>query len=308
MESAACNLCGGTHHSLVWNGEDWAYGFPGQFTLVRCEACGLAFLNPRPTRDEIGSFYPADYEPHRRASRALRSKFSNQLQQWRFRPRVRVVTRYVTQGRLLDVGCGDGGFLREMGRRPGWDVQGVEVNAEVARLAREQLGVDVVAGRLEDARFEDGCFDVVTMWDVLEHVHDPLATLDEVHRVLAPGGCFICSTPNADSIDARLFGRFWIGLDFPRHLYVFSPSTLLALLRKSGLQPEASFCFYGRYTAFALSVSQWINARISDRKWQHRLSAALQFPLWRYLTLPYFLALDALRLGSIITVCARRAC
>jgi SAM-dependent methyltransferase len=166
--------------------------------------------------------------------------------------------------------------------------------------------LDVFAGEITDAGFADNSFDIVTMWDVLEHVRDPLRVLCEVRRILRPGGLLLCSTPNVDSVDANLFGRYWIGYDFPRHLYVFSSSTLGRLLRQAGLHVEQFFCFYGRYTTFALSVSLWINAHVSSSSFKSTCRSILLFPLFRYLTLPYFYVLDKLGAGAILTVRARK--
>ena len=306
MQHVSCNLCGSDDYQVIWRGKDWAYGSPGSFDMVRCRQCRLVYLNPRPTLDEIGAYYPQEYEPYRRTARALRSPLLELHQRLKLRSRVRAVTRLATEGRLLDVGCGSGGFLREMSRLDGWQVSGIEISSQMARFAREQLGLEVSQGTLEDARLPAGTFDVVTMWDVLEHVHDPQETLRYVERILKPGGWLLVSTPNADSVDARLFGRYWIGLDMPRHLYVFSRETLEATLRKAGLEPKRAFCFYGRYTTFALSLSNWINARIHSRRLQRRIRSVLLFALFRYLTLPYFVGLDALRLGTILTITAQK--
>ena len=306
METVSCNLCGSTRQKQLWTGRDWAYGFPGDFGMVTCEECGLIYLNPRPSPEEIGAYYPDEYEPYAR-TRGTRSSLSLLIQRLKLRSRVRTVTRLAAGGRLLDLGCGSGGFLREMQRLPEWQVQGIEVSQETAAFAREQLDLDVQAGTLEDAHLPANFFDVVTMWDVLEHLADPLGALREIHRILKPSGLLISSSPNAASLDAKVFGRYWIGLDFPRHLYVFAPSTLFDLLHKAGLQPEESFCFYGRYTTFALSLSLWLNARIHNRTWQRRLRSMLLFPLFRYLTLPWFLLLDLLKRGAIFTVAARKA-
>jgi SAM-dependent methyltransferase len=241
-----------------------------------------------------------------RTSGATPASWSLLIQRLKLRSRVKTVTRLARGGRLLDLGCGSGGFLREMQRLSGWQVQGIEVNKDMATFARDRLGLEVREGTLEEARLSDSYFDVVTMWDVLEHLSDPLATLQEIHRILKPSGVLISSSPNAASIDAKVFGRYWIGLDFPRHLYVFSPSTLFDLLRQANLEPVQFFCFYGRYTTFALSLSLWLNAHIRNSTWQQRLRSVLLFPLFRYLTLPYFLVLDALKRGAIGTVTARK--
>ncbi|MBN1135260.1 MAG: class I SAM-dependent methyltransferase [Anaerolineae bacterium] len=305
METVSCNLCGSSKQAVLWTGRDWGYGFPGDFCMVGCVECGLIYLNPRPSPQEIGAYYPENYEPYVRTPGA-RSSWSLWIQRRRLRSRVRAVTRLANGGRLLDLGCGSGGFLREMQRLPGWQVQGIELSQEMAAFGREQLGLEVQAGTLEEARLPDDAFDVVTMWDVLEHLPDPLSALREIHRILKSGGVLISSSPNAASLDARLFGRYWIGLDFPRHLYVFSASTLSAMLRQARLEPEQFFCFYGRYTTFALSLSLWLNAHIRSLAWRRRLRSILLFPLFRYLTLPYFVLLDALNRGAILTVTARK--
>jgi SAM-dependent methyltransferase len=307
VQAVSCNLCGSDRYGLLCQGHDWGYGGPGQFTMVRCSECGLVFLNPRPGPEEMGVYYPDEYEPYQRARSAIRSKVADRVLRLKLGARVRVVRRLRPGGDLLDIGCGSGDFCREMSRRDGWRAKGVEINRRAASFAREQLGLDVFCGQVEDARFPDHSFDIVTMWDVLEHVRDPLRTLQEIERILRPGGSVICSTPHAGSLDARLFGRFWIGYDFPRHLYVFSPDTLGALLTKAGLRPERFFWFYGRYTTFALSVSLWINAHTADPSWQRRWRSWLLFPLFRYLSLPYFWLLDRLHVGAIVTVCARKA-
>ena len=213
METVSCNLCGSSRHKLHWAGRDWAYGFPGQFSMVCCSECGLVYLNPRPSPDEIGTYYPDDYEPYVRTAGTTPSSWSLLIQRLKLRSRLKTVTRLAEGGRLLDLGCGSGGFLREMQQLPGWQVEGIEVNKEMATFGRERLGLKVHGGTLEDARLSSSSFDVVTMWDVLEHLSDPLATLQEIHRILRPGGVLISSSPNAASVDARIFGRYWIGLD-----------------------------------------------------------------------------------------------
>ena len=275
--------------------------------MVRCNKCGLVFLNPRPEPDEMSVFYPDDYEPYMRTRSAMRSRLADVMLRLKLAARVRMIRKLRLGGDLLDVGCGSGGFLREMARLDRWRAKGVEINGQAARFDREQLGLEVFCGEVTDARFPDDSFDVVTMWDVLEHVRDPLRTLQEIYRILKPGGYLICSTPHAGSLDARLFGRYWIGYDFPRHFYVFSPATLGSLLAKAGLDAERFFWFYGRYTTFALSVSLWINARISNPSWKRTWRAWLLFPLFRYVSLPYFYLVDKLQAGSIVTVRARKA-
>jgi SAM-dependent methyltransferase len=306
MEYVPCALCGKDQSEQLYLGQDRAYGKPGRFPIVRCQNCNLVYLNPRPVPHAIGYYYPSDYEPYRKSPEEARFKIQQLHQRLKLRNRCLAVTRLCKQGRLLDVGCATGTFLAEMQRYGNWQVFGVEPNQWAARYAREQLKLDIFHGHLLEANLADNQFDVVTLWDVLEHLHDPRQTLTEIWRILKPGGFLICSVPNLDSIDAKLFGRFWIGLDAPRHLYVYSRCTLSAMLKAGCLQPRKFFCFYGRYTAFALSVRlvlrEWVQSE-RTRTWLDRILFA---PLWRFLFLPYFFFIDKLGRGTIVTVYAQK--
>ena len=139
------------------------------------------------------------------------------------------------RGRLLDVGCGNGIFLATM-KELGWEVAGVEPDRQAARVAREQFGLNVHVGTLEEAGFADGTFDAITMSHVVEHLADPISALRECWRVLRKGGRLVVTTPNIESLGHRLYGKAWIGLDPPRHLFLFSPPTLRTCIERSGLQ------------------------------------------------------------------------
>jgi SAM-dependent methyltransferase len=305
-EYVPCALCGKDEAETVYLGQDRAYDRPGRFPIVRCRNCGLIYLNPRPTPQAMGYYYPTDYEPYRKAPEEARFKIQQLHQRLKLRNRCLAVIRLRKQGRLLDVGCATGTFLAEVKRYGNWQVFGVEPNQRAARYAGEQLGLDVFHGWLHEANFADNQFDIVTMWDVLEHVHDPRRTLTEIYRLLKPGGALICSVPNLDSVDARLFGRFWIGLDAPRHLYVYSRHTLAAMLRTAGLQPQRFFCFYGRYTAFALSLRLLLREWLRDESARKKLDGLLFSPVWRFLFLPYFSLIDKLGRGTIVTAYAQK--
>jgi len=140
-----------------------------------------------------------------------------------------------SRGRLLDVGCGSGGFLAEM-RSLGWDVRGVEPDPSAVRVARKRWGLDVACGTLEAGRFREGSFDVVTLSHVIEHLPDSIGTLRECGRVLAPDGRLVVVTPNIESLGHRAFGSFWRGLEVPRHLQLYSPRALRRSAERAGLR------------------------------------------------------------------------
>ena len=137
--------------------------------------------------------------------------------------------------KLLDVGSGSGHFLTRM-RELGWDVTGVEPDGQAARAARESFGLDIREGVLEEAGFPDNSFDAVTMHHVIEHVSDPVATLQEVRRVLRPGGRTVMVTPNAGALGHRLFVEAWRGLEVPRHFHLFSPGNLKIAAERADLR------------------------------------------------------------------------
>jgi len=138
------------------------------------------------------------------------------------------------RGRLLDVGCGPG-FLLSTARGRGWQAQGVELNEWAARFARDELGLDVHLGALEDAGLGNGELDVVTMMDLIEHVCEPGAIVEEAARVLRPGGVLAVLTPDAGSPVSRLLGRHWPeALRVPEHVVLFSVRGMTALLDRHG--------------------------------------------------------------------------
>ncbi|MEM7034122.1 MAG: class I SAM-dependent methyltransferase, partial [Chloroflexota bacterium] len=289
IETVNCNLCGSDKSEVLYTLEDWAYETAGKHTLVQCE-CGLVYLNPRPTLAAMGHYYPQNYIPFRAASPPQGSL----RQRWyyrKWRARCLQVLDACQSGRILDVGCSSGLFLQALQQFGDWETHGIEVNKEMAQLAR-QNGAQVVEDDLSAAGYPDAYFDVVTLWDVFEHVHDPKMTMQEIVRILKPGGTLFISVPNLDSHDAKLFRTYWIGFDTPRHLYIYNAATLRRYLALDEMSIEKIYSFYGRYTAFALSLNSWLKQYIKSRQMRRYLQAFLFFPFWRYATFPYFWLLD----------------
>lgn len=139
-------------------------------------------------------------------------------------------------GRLLDVGCATGKFLRQMGA-VGWQLAGIELDPEAAAKART-VTPDVFEGDPVDAPLAPGRFDVVTAFHVVEHLPDPLRALRRMIEWLAPGGLMIVEVPNVGGVGGRMFGRYWSGLDFPRHLVHFTPATMGAMVARAGGRVE----------------------------------------------------------------------
>ncbi len=301
MKYVRCVLCGSEHYKDYLVRGDLNLFLEGEFHLVQCLECGLVYLNPRPARNEIPTFYPNHYDQFNFAIH--KSSFLTRMDRnYGLHKRCRAVLRYRRHGRLLDVGCATGDFLDAMRRYPGWEVYGVELNERASEYARRQLGLTVTTGTLEDADYPERYFDVVTLWHVLEHIYDPLGALRKIYRLLKSEGILIFTTPNLDSLDAHLYGAFWIGYDLPRHLQVFSYRTLRTLTDKSGFRILDIRCLYGSYAAAASSIRFWMRAKNRDAKWLKTVECFLFSLPIRVLASPYFFLMDRLRLSSALTV------
>lgn len=305
LERVNCNLCHSNDTERLFRGHDRLHGLPGSFPVVRCRQCGLIYLNPRPTRREIATYYPKSYQPHVFFERIQRSRRARLDYYYGLRKRRRAIERLTPVGKLLDVGCGSGSFLHYM-QHHGWEVWGQEISQCATAYARRELGLEVCRDYLEDTPFPADSFDVVTLWNVLEHLHNPAASLARIKELVKADGLLVIAVPNAASWDARLFGPAWVGYDVPRHLYTYDKSTLRALLKKAGFRVVHSRCLFGSYQAIADSL----------RFMLHRpegTGQALQFVVehitawWplRLLAAPFLRTMDALKRGSVMTTFCR---
>lgn len=206
-----------------------------EFPLVRCEKCGVFCLFPAPDDAELVRYYDADYYG------STTRKFVGPVAKavgWFQSGRARQVARYVPTGaKILDVGCGNGGFLRMMQHR-NYDVEGTEWTEVSAQRASEGSDLVVHAGDMVTLDLPDRSYDAITLWHVFEHLRDPLETLKIAHRLLKDGGVLFLSLPNHESWQARCFGVSWFHLDPPRHLYGFGPRSLRTLLQSTGFSVD----------------------------------------------------------------------
>lgn len=303
MQQIECPLCDSPDSEPVALHHDRLLGIDGQFSMVRCTCCGLCYLNPQPTMAELVRYYPEDYDPFEtpppdQIPLPQRASVSHRLHK-----RKRAVTRHKRSGHLLEIGCANGLFLHAMRQTNDWQVQGVEVSEPAVHYARERLGLDVFHGPLEDAQLPEHFFDVVVMWDVLEHVHSPKDTLRETHRVLKPDGVLVFRLPLLDSWDRKLFGPYWAGWDAPRHLTLFSRHTLDMMLTSAGFRVDQIDCTSGGYTGFVLSIRFWAGEHLSAPA-QSRLRRVLEALPLRIATAPYFYLVGRLGKNTFTTVVA----
>jgi SAM-dependent methyltransferase len=299
-----CPLCDSPDWTGVATMQDRLLGVDGRFHMVRCSRCGLHYLNPQPTMEELVPYYSDDYDPFQIVSPDQLSSLQRYSLNYGLYKRCRLVNRQKTGGHLLEIGCATGLFLDAMWRTGSWQVQGVDVSAKAVECARETFGLDVFHGSVTEAHLSDDEFDAVVMWDVLEHVHSPRETLLEIRRILKPDGVLIFRVPLLDAWDRRLFGRYWAGWDAPRHLTLFSEHTLDLMLARTGFCVQRTACISGSYPTFVLSVRFWAREFLSPGA-QRLLRRSLEALPTRLVTAPFFRLVDQLKKSTVTTVIAR---
>lgn len=226
----ACNACANPGLTALLSKDG--------YDLVRCTRCGLISVANPPDDEQRSRLYSFDTGYH---ASLVDDAASVAFHEREAALNLRVLRRFSSSGRLLDIGCSTGLFLRAA-RATGWVGQGLEYSADSSRIAREQHQLEVRTGELRADTYPAGSFDVVTLWDVIEHVPDPHATLVQVHRILAEDGRLVLKTPNADGlyprVSLRLAGRlgFWGHAEPPGHLFQFSVATLSRLAERAGFR------------------------------------------------------------------------
>ncbi|MCM8832036.1 MAG: class I SAM-dependent methyltransferase, partial [Candidatus Omnitrophica bacterium] len=222
----SCNLCGGLQFKYLFSGKDWLLGGEENFSLVKCLNCGLVFLNPRPSNfDEI---YPLEYYKNYGEQKTEIKILENKKE--------KKILKFKKEGRLLDVGCNKGFFLAGM-RNYNWDVWGVDISSFSCEYAKNIFGLkNIFCANILDIEFKDNFFDVITLWQVIEHLDRPSEVLKKLNRFLKKDGLLLIECPNFSSVGAKIFKDKWQGLDLPRHFFQFSPKTLTKLLNKAGFR------------------------------------------------------------------------
>jgi SAM-dependent methyltransferase len=238
-----CPGCGNEAGSppVLLRGRDRLTGAPGEFSVLSCPSCGLAFTEPRLGPEDFATYYPetySAYEPNARPKASLGERVGalNRELLVRFGPYRSIWRR--SPGRLLDVGCGTGDLAAAFGRH-GWHACGIEPSEQAAQHARA-AGVEVVIGTLADAPWAEGSFDAVVFNHSLEHIEDPVEALTQAARLLRPGGVLTIAVPNFGSWHRRFFGSAWFQLDLPRHLQHFDRDSLAGVARRAGLRPVST--------------------------------------------------------------------
>jgi len=240
----ACPVCGASDYSQFAVGFDYELlTCSNPWRFVQCRSCQHVWLNPRPAVAELGVVYPPTYYAYNYDTINLIARKAKEMLD---RRKIAKIVGHCPKApkSYLDVGCGDGRFLRVMEQLgvPRSGLYGLELDKRVVERLRGQGYSGVFCERAEDVgSLPEGGIDVVTMFHVIEHVDNPGTVIGRVCGWLSPGGVFALETPNLDSLDARLFRRtYWGGYHIPRHWNLFTPAAISRLLKDNGLEVLAT--------------------------------------------------------------------
>ncbi len=195
------------------------------FTLVFDDNRQILKTTPTPPLASLPKYYEStDYISHTDSSRSIFEKTYQFVKRQAIRNKIKLITKYVKTGKLLDIGAGTADFLVQA-KKKHWEVEGIEPNSAARQLAQKK-GITL----LENSKpIKDNSFDVITMWHVLEHVPDLNYQLTELKRICKPNGIIVIAVPNFNSYDAKYYKQFWAAYDVPRHLWHFSKSGIKKL-------------------------------------------------------------------------------
>ncbi|MEK6793643.1 MAG: class I SAM-dependent methyltransferase [Spirochaetota bacterium] len=221
MVRVACEMCGSETTERVYTDNGPGY--------ERCVHCGLVYQNPQPKLDDVKSIYNENYFEYEVSNH---SNFFSLMKRGLADIRFDALTQKFVRRRILDIGCATGLLLNHL-KEQGWDSYGVEICHESAEYAAEEFGLTVFESKLEDVHFPDCHFDVVHLSHLIEHVPHPRELIEEIYRVLIPGGYMILTTPNIDGMAARLYGEDWRCV-MDQHLYLFSKKTMKRMVEDAG--------------------------------------------------------------------------
>lgn len=229
-----CPVCNSSDLTFIFNVKDHTVSGE-EFAIWECKDCMARFTQDVPEADSIGPYYKSeDYISHTETKKGFINSAYHTVRKFTLQQKRKLVCRVsgLNKGRILDIGCGTGAFLEVM-KDAGWSVKGLEPDDSARKIA-EARGVPVSPS---DELFSiSEQFDAITMWHVMEHVHDLHPYVEQIRSILQPGGVILVAVPNYTSADASAYGAYWAAYDVPRHLYHFSPLSMKKLMNLHGME------------------------------------------------------------------------
>ncbi|HBE16936.1 MAG TPA: hypothetical protein DEG17_11825 [Cyanobacteria bacterium UBA11149] len=294
LENVSCAICGSHTTKPLYKKYN--------LFISSCQKCGLVYANPRLSKSEIWDRYSPNYfwQEYLPSLGVQKGQYDLDFFDARYGGMLRLIASYSQPpGRLLEVGTGAGFFLKAA-QRAGWDVAGIEVSDAGVDFAKTQLHLDVRQQAAEEISFADNTFDVVVMFDVIEHLLDPQITILSLRRVLRDKGILIIATPNFKALSRLALGRDWAVLSPKEHLYYFTQKTLTNFLSKNRFD---NIYFVKNFSDFG--VFETMNPRYTHAPNSWRTKAYLKFV--ERLGSLVFRPIQNLGLGDTL-LCVAQAC
>lgn len=234
-----CPVCGSDKINPLLTVKDFSVSGE-EFVLWQCTDCSLRFTQDVPEEIEIGPYYKSeDYISHTNTSKGFINKTYQRVRNYTLQKKAALIIQQtgVQRGSLLDVGCGTGGFLHVM-KEKGWEITGIEPDDDARNIAQQLYNfTPLQPNAIND--LPEQSFDAITLWHVLEHVHDLQGYIQKLKALLKSSGKLFIAVPNYQSTDASIYRTHWAAYDVPRHLYHFSPKSIEVLMQKNGLKLTA---------------------------------------------------------------------
>jgi 2-polyprenyl-3-methyl-5-hydroxy-6-metoxy-1,4-benzoquinol methylase len=228
---SSCPICNSHNFKDIFKSKDYTSSNE-IFQLIKCDNCSLIITSPRPNEENIRKYYESiDYISHSAKTESFFNKIYFLARNIAITNKRKLIEQYNPVGKLLDIGCGTGSFIRYM-KQNEWEPTGVEPSAKARKIAQE-TAIDIVE-KIEDIK--DQKFNVITMWHVLEHIHDVNKTILKIKELLKSDGTLFIAVPNYKSYDAKYYTTTWAAYDVPRHLWHFSQEIIKKLLQKHNLE------------------------------------------------------------------------
>ena len=262
---ASCPICGSEKIEHYLKATDYTVS-KKIFSIWKCNACNGMFTQDVPDQESIGPYYKSEnYISHTNTSQGLINRLYQIVRKRTLRQKRKLICKIARRkkGTLLDIGSGTGAFVNEM-KQNDWNVTGLEPDEGARKIAKESLDCEL---KTIDELFylPANAFDVITLWHVLEHVHDLHGYLQQFKKLLKKDGQLVIAVPNYTSFDASVYKEYWAAYDVPRHLYHFSPLSMKLLIDKNGMRiAELKPMWFDSFYVSFLS-SRYKNARSSGK-------------------------------------------
>lgn len=229
-----CPWCGSDNAQInLWLKDEFLT--KEDFHICECLNCGLLYTMPRPSKDKIGDYYKSEeYYSHQENTKGFIPKVYERVKKTNLKHKYKLASKGLGIGKMLDIGCGVGDFLHTA-ELHGWECTGVEPSEDAKVIAQKRTKAKIFSS--EDLEsLPDGCFDLITMWHVLEHVDDLKWQITQLQRLIKENGRIVIALPNYKSYDGQYYKEHWAAYDVPRHLNHFNKTTLTKIFRTNGLE------------------------------------------------------------------------